>query len=193
MNFAVFASGYGGNLQAIIDAAKKKKIKAGLELVFSDKADAFALKRAQKSKIPTLCIDPKDFSSREEFDKAVLVQLKKHHIDFIVLAGYMRLLSGHFIRQYHGKVLNIHPALLPSFKGVHGIRDAFDHGVKVTGVTVHFVVEDMDAGPIIAQESVEIRPKDTLASLEARIHRAEHRLYPQAIDLFARGKVIFPR
>jgi len=193
MNFAVFASGYGGNLQAIIDAVKKKKIKAGLELVFSDKAGAFALKRAQKSKIPILCIDPKDFSSREEFDKAVLAQLERHKVDFIVLAGYMRLLSGHFIRQYHGKILNIHPALLPSFKGVHGIRDAFAHGVKVTGVTVHFVIEDVDAGPIIAQESVAVRPKDTLASLEARIHKAEHRLYPQAIDLFARGKVIFPR
>jgi phosphoribosylglycinamide formyltransferase-1 len=189
MNFAVLASGRGSNLQAIIDALKKKKIKASLKLVFSNKPDALALTRAQKAKIPTLHLTPKNYASREEFDKAVLECLQKAKIDFIVLAGYMRLLSGHFIRAYEGRILNIHPSLLPAFKGAHAIRDAFEAGVKVTGVSVHFVVEEMDAGPIIAQVPVLITPKDTITSLEHKIHKTEHGLYPKAIDGFARGKL----
>jgi len=189
VNFAVFVSGYGGNLQAVINAVKTKKIKADLKLVFSDKPQAYALKRAQKAKISTLCIKPEDFTAREDFDRAVLAHLKQHRIDFIVLAGYMRLLSGYFIRQYHGRILNVHPSLLPAFKGTRGIRDAFDYGVKVTGVTVHLVVEDVDAGPVIAQEVVAIAPRDTRQSLEAKIHKAEHKIYPKIIDLFARGKI----
>ena len=189
MRFAIFASGHGGNVQAIINAVRKKKIKADLNLVFSDKANAFALKRAQKAKIPTLHLNPKDYAGREDFDRAVLAYLKEHGIDFIVLAGYMRLLSGHFIRQYQDRILNVHPALLPAFKGAQGIRDAFDYGVKVTGVTVHFVVEAMDSGAIILQEAVNVGPKDTLESLESKIHAIEHRIYPQAIGLFACGKL----
>lgn len=181
MNFAVFASGHGGNLQAIIHAVQKKKIKAKLKLVFGDKPGAYALIRARKAKVPVLCLSPKDFAGREEFDRAVLAHLKEHRIDFIVLAGYMRLLSAHFIRQYRGRIINIHPSLLPAFKGTHGIRDAFNHGVKVTGVTVHFVIEDLDAGPIIAQQAVAVTPRDTLPSLEAKIHKAEHKLYPEVI------------
>ena len=189
MNFAVLASGHGGNLQAIINAVKKRKIKADLKLVFSDKAGAFALKRAAKAKIPALHLDPKDFADRGSFDTAVLEKLKVYNIDFVVLAGYMRLLSPRFIHAYADKILNIHPALLPAFKGTHGIRDAFDYGVKRTGATVHFVTTEMDAGAIIAQEIVAVTPKDTLASLEAKIHKAEHSIYPKAIDLFARGKL----
>ncbi len=190
-NFAVFASGHGGNLQAIINAVKAKKIRANLQLVFSDRADAFALQRAQKAKIPTLHLNPKEFAGREEFDRAVLAHLKAQSIDFIVLAGYMRLLSALFVQSYPNKIINIHPALLPSFKGVQGVRDAFEHGVKVTGITVHFVNEEMDAGAIIAQAPVTVGPKDTLGSLEEKIHRLEHRLYPQVIDLLARGKLIW--
>ncbi len=189
MNFAVFASGHGGNLQAIINAVKAKKIKAHLKLVVSDKVDAYALERARKAKIPCLGVSPKSFADRESFDRAILEHLKKHDIDFIVLAGYMRLVSGHFIDQYPDKVLNIHPALLPAFKGAYGIRDAFAYGAKVTGVTVHFVVEEMDAGAIIMQQAVTIGPKDSEESLARKIHRAEHQIYPKAIDLFARGKI----
>ena len=189
MNFAVFASGNGGNLQAIIGAVRAKKIRASLKLVVSDKADAYALVRARKAKIPTLYLNPKDFADREAFDRAVLGHLKEHKIDFIVLAGYMRLLSSHFIRQYAGKIINVHPALLPAFKGAHGIRDAFAYGVKVTGATVHFVVDEIDAGPIILQETAAVSPKDTEASVARKIHRVEHKIYPQAIDLFARGKL----
>ncbi len=189
MNFAVFASGNGGNLQAIISAVRAQKIRASLDLVVSDRADAYALVRARKAKVPTLCLDPKGFKDREAFDRAVLAHLKERDVDFIVLAGYMRLFSRHFIRQYPDKIINIHPALLPAFKGVQGIRDAFQYGVKVTGVSVHFVVEEMDAGTIILQEAVTVSPRDTESSLARKIHRVEHRIYPKAIDLFARGKL----
>lgn len=189
MNFAVLASGYGSNLQAIIKAVGKGQIKAGLKVVISDNKDAYALKRAQRSQIPAVYINPKDFSNRESFDRAIVAHLKKFKIDFVVLAGYMRLLSGYFIRQYPDKILNIHPSLLPAFKGLHGIKDAFDYGVTLTGPTVHFVVDEVDSGMIILQEPVRVAPKDTLESLEEKIHRAEHRLYPKAIDLFARGKL----
>ncbi len=189
MKFAVFASGYGGNLQALIDAVKRKKLKAQLAFVFSDKPESMALTRARKAKIPSLFLDPKGYAGREEFDWAVLKSLKERSIDFIVLAGYMRLLSKDFIDAYKNKILNIHPSLLPAFKGTSAIRDAFDYGVKVTGVTVHLVTLDMDSGPILAQSAVSVMPKDTRATLEARIHKAEHLLYPKIVDLFARGKL----
>ncbi len=188
-NFAVFASGHGGNLQAIINALKAKKIHASLKLVFSNKQEAYALVRAYKAGIPTLFINPHDFKTRESYDQAILVELKKHKIDFIVLAGYMRLISPDLIDHYPNKILNIHPSLIPAFKGAHGIRDAYDYGAKVTGVTVHFVVEEMDAGAIIAQVPVKIDDKDTLLSLEDKIHKAEHRIYPKVVDLFAKGKL----
>ena len=187
MNFAVLASGYGGNLQAIIDAVKKKKIKAHLKLVVSDRSDAFALVRAKKARVASVWINPKNYADRESFDRKVLQYLKEYKVDFVVLAGYMRLLSSHFIHQYPDKIINVHPALLPSFKGTHSIRDAFDYGVKVTGVSVHFVNEEMDAGKIIAQEAVKITPQDTLESLEKKIHRVEHKLYPTVIDWFAKS------
>jgi len=189
MNFAVLASGRGGNLKAIIDALKSGKIKADLKVVVSDKKDAYALEHARQAGIPAVFINPKDFSDRPSFDRAVVECLQEHKVEFIVLAGYMRLVSSYFIQQYPNKILNIHPSLLPSFKGTHAIKDAFDHGAKVTGPTVHFVVEEVDAGAIILQEAVRIEPQDTLVTLEEKIHQAEHRIYPQAIDLFVRGKL----
>lgn len=188
-NFAVFVSGHGGNLQAIIKAVKNKKINASLKLVFSNKQEAYALVRAYKAGIPTLYLNPHDFKSREEYDVAILKELKKHKIDFVVLAGYMRLVSGVFIDAYPNKILNIHPSLIPAFKGAHGIRDAYDYGAKITGVTIHFVVEEMDAGAIIAQMPVKIEDTDSLLALEDKIHKVEHRLYPKVIDLFAKGKI----
>ncbi len=189
MNFAVLASGRGSNLQAIIEAIKAGKIKADLKVVVSDKKDAYALEHARQAGIPDVFISPKDFQDRESFDRAVVERLREFNIDFVVLAGYMRLLSGYFIGQYPNKILNIHPSLLPDFKGAHAIKDAFEHSVAVTGVTVHIVVEEMDAGPIIKQESLPIEPHDTLESLEEKIHKLEHRIYPEVIDLFARGHV----
>ena len=189
MTFAVFVSGFGSNLQAIIDAVKKKQIKADLSLVVSDNPQSYALKRAFKAKIKTVIVNPKDFFNKETCDGAIIACLKREKIDFIVLAGYMRILSPLFIKNYKNYILNIHPALLPAFKGAHAIKDAFDFGVKVTGVTVHFVDEKVDHGAIIFQEAILVKPADTLASLEKRIHSMEHRLYPKAIDLFARKKI----
>ena len=189
MNFAVLASGRGSNLKAIIEAVKSGTIKAHLKAVFSDKKDAHAFEYARENKIPTVFINPKDFNDRESYDRALVERLQEFKIDFVVLAGYMRLLSSYFIRQYPDKILNIHPSLLPAFKGTHAIKDAFEGGVKVTGPTVHFVVEKVDAGAIILQELVGISPQDTVASLEEKIHQAEHRIYPKAIDLFVRGKL----
>lgn len=187
--FAVFVSGSGTNLQAIINAVKRGKIPAQIGLVVSDNKKAYALKRAQKANIKTLYVNPKSFPDRKKFDKEVLKHLKKERINFLVLAGFMRILSSVLLKSYPNKILNIHPALLPSFKGAHAIKDAFNYGVKVTGVTVHLVDDKVDHGPIILQEALEVRPKETLASLEKRIHALEHRLYPKAINLFIRGKV----
>ncbi len=189
MNFAVLASGRGSNLQAIIKAVKAGKIKAHLKVVISDKKDAYALEHARQADIPAVYIDPKDFHDRESFDRAIVERLRAFQVDFVVFAGYMRLVSSYFIQQYPNKILNIHPSLLPAFKGMHAIKDAFDHGVKVTGPTVHFVIDGMDDGPIILQESVRIDPGDTFESLKEKIHQAEHRIYPQAIDLFVQGKL----
>lgn len=190
MNIAVFASGNGTNLEALIDAGSAGKLAGGrIVLVVSDKPEAFALKRAEKAGIETLVLEAKGFSSREEYDKKIIERLKEKNIELVALAGFMRILSDGFIEEYKGKILNIHPALLPSFKGVHGIKDAFSYGVKVTGVTVHFVEKDLDAGPVILQESVRIEESDTLDTLEEKVHKIEHKLYPEAVRLFVSGKL----
>jgi phosphoribosylglycinamide formyltransferase 1 len=187
--FAVLASGNGSNLQAIIDALAAGKIAGRLVAVISDKANAFALERARKAGVPAVFVDPKQFVDREAFDRAVVAELKKFSADFVVLAGFMRIISQYFLDAYPQRILNIHPSLLPSFKGGRAIQDAFASGVKTTGVTVHFVNEILDGGAIILQEEVVISPEDTLESLEARIHKVEHVIYPKAIDLFTRGKI----
>ena len=189
MKFAVFASGNGSNLQAIIDAVKDSVIKAELVLVFSDNKKAFALKRAQDAGIKTLQLSRKDYATPQSYEREILIHLKEAGIDFIVLAGYMKILSPFFVKNFPKNILNIHPSLLPSFKGINGIKDAFTYGVKTTGVTVHFVDEKMDHGPIIAQEAVRITEDDDLKSLEEKIHKAEHRLYPKAISLFIDGRL----
>lgn len=188
-NVAVFASGRGTNLQAIIEAVKKGKLKVNLALVISDNSQAYALKRAQKAGLNYIFINPKEFATKEDFEKEIIKNLKKEKIDLIALAGFMRILSKNFVRMYKNKILNIHPALLPSFKGAHAIKDALTYGAKLTGVTVHFVDEKMDHGPIILQESVEITQKDTFASLEEKIHKVEHKIYPEVIKLFAQNKI----
>ncbi|MFH1798375.1 MAG: phosphoribosylglycinamide formyltransferase [Candidatus Omnitrophota bacterium] len=190
MNIAVFVSGNGSNLQALINARTAGLLaEVKIVLVVSDQPKAFAVERAKKAGIKTFVLEAKGFKSREDYDKKIIEQLQKEKIESIVLAGFMRILGGIFIEAYKGRILNIHPALLPSFKGIHGIRDAFEYGVKTTGVTVHFVDKEMDAGPVILQESVEIKEDDTLESLEERVHKVEHRLYPKALSLFAQGRL----
>jgi phosphoribosylglycinamide formyltransferase 1 len=186
---AVFASGFGSNLQALIDFNEKNDLGGDISLVFSNNADAAALKRASKYDIKAFHLDPADYVNREEFEKEILKVLKKERIDIIVLAGYMFLLTDLIINAYRNRILNIHPALLPSFKGTHGIKDAYDYGVKVSGVTVHFADAELDHGPIIMQEPVYIDQKDTVEKFEDKIHIAEHRIYPLAVKLLCQGRL----
>jgi len=188
MNFAVFASGFGSNLQAIIKAVKKGKLKARLALVVSDNKKAYALKLAKRAGIKNIFIDPALYKSKEDFEQEILKQLKLEKVDLIVLAGFMRIIGKTLLSNYPNSILNIHPALLPSFKGAHGIKDAFEYGVRITGVTVHFLDERMDHGPIILQGVIKVDDSDTLESLEKKIHQLEHKLYPEAIRLVAEGK-----
>lgn len=179
---AVFCSGRGTNLQAILDAVRRRRLRARVALMVSDNPGAYALVRARAAKVPAVVVDPRRFRSRGRHDRAVARLVDASGARLIVLAGYMRLLSAPFVRRYRGRILNIHPALLPSFPGRHAVRDALKHGAKVTGVTVHFVDEKIDHGPILLQEPVKIKEGDTEASLHERIHKVEHRLYPKAIQ-----------
>ena len=189
MNIAILCSGSGTNLQAIIDSVKSGYIPAKIALVASDNKDAYALTRAKQAGIDTLVLNKKDFTSREEFDKEIVKNLKKRGAELIVLAGFMRLLSPYFIKEYKNRIMNIHPALLPSFKGTRGIKDALESGVKVTGPTVHFVDEKLDHGPIILQKAVEVRGDDTEEALLERVHAEEHKIYPEAVKLFVEGRL----
>lgn len=188
-NIAVFASGNGSNFQAIANAAQKGRIKARLKLLVCDNPRAFALKRAERLKIETFLIERRNYVSKKEFEGVILKKLKKEHIELIVLAGYMRIIGASLLNKFKNRIINIHPSLLPAFKGSQAIRDAFDYAVKQTGVTVHFVDQDMDHGPIILQEPLEIAEKETRESLEKRIHRLEHKMYPRAISLLARNRL----
>lgn len=190
MNIAVFVSGNGTNLQALIAAEERDELSSGkIVLVVCDKPEAEAIKRAEKAGIKTFVHDGSKVSSREEYDKEVIEELKKENIELIVLAGFMRIISDLLIEEYYGRIINIHPALLPSFKGVHGVKDAFDYGVKVTGVTVHFVTKELDAGPVILQSQVLIEDDDSVDTLEEKIHAEEHKIYPLAVRLFVEGKL----
>lgn len=188
-NIAVFASGRGTNFSAIAQGVKRGRLKVNLALLVCDNPNAPVLDKAKKLGVKTILIKRGDFTSKQDFEEAIIRELRKNKIDLVVMAGFMRMLSPYFVKTCKNRIINIHPALLPSFKGSQGIKDAFDYGVKLTGVTVHFVDEEMDHGPIILQEEVAIKASDTLGSLEAKIHRVEHSLYPRAIGLIARGKV----
>jgi phosphoribosylglycinamide formyltransferase-1 len=187
---AVFASGNGGNLQALIDNSRDKKLgNSEIALVFSDNPAAYALKRARKAGISVCVLEKTGFAGREEYDRAAAAALDARGIDLVVLAGFMRILSPFFVRKYRGRLINIHPSILPSFKGAHGIKDAYDYGVKISGATVHFVTEDLDAGPIISQGAVGIKEGESADSFERRMHELEHKLYPEAVRLYVRGKL----
>jgi phosphoribosylglycinamide formyltransferase 1 len=188
-NVAIFASGNGTNFSAIARAVKKGSLKVNLALLVCDNPEAKVIGRAKELGIKVALVSREDFVSKDGFESRIVKHLKEEKIDLIVLAGFMRLLSKSLVVKYKGKIINVHPSLLPCFKGGHAIKDAFDYGVKVTGVTVHFVDELMDHGPIILQKEVIINNSDTLDGLEAKIHKIEHKLYPQAIDLFVKGKL----
>ncbi len=187
----VLISGRGTNLQAIIDAIQEGRLDARIGVVVSNKAQVEGLERAQKAAITTSVIEHKAFPSREAFDERVLEELREHEVDVVCLAGFMRILSPVLVRAFPNRVLNIHPALLPSFIGLHGQKQALEYGVKVSGATVHIVDEELDHGPILLQATVPVRGDDTEESLAARILKVEHRLYPEAIALLLDGKFKF--
>jgi len=188
--FAVFVSGSGSNLQAIIDAVNRGYIPGNIALVVSDNPQAYAVVRAKNAGIETFVFNPRAYPKREDYEEIIIQELNKREVEFIVLAGFMRVLTPFFIRKYKNKILNIHPALLPSFPGTHGVRDALNYGVKITGVTVHFVDEGIDTGPIILQEAEKVRDDDSEESLHQRLHEIEHRIYPKAIKLFIEDKLV---
>ncbi|MDC4204271.1 MAG: phosphoribosylglycinamide formyltransferase [Candidatus Manganitrophus sp.] len=189
LRLGVLVSGRGSNLEAILDAIKQGKLSARVAVVISNKKDAAALERAARYQVPAIFLDQTHYSRREEYDAAVLQQLKEFGVEFVVLAGYMRLVTPTLIQPYHDRIINTHPSLLPAFPGMHAQRQALSYGVRVSGCTIHFVDEEMDHGPIIAQASVPVFEGDTVEQLSERILAEEHRLLPQVLQLYAEGKL----
>jgi phosphoribosylglycinamide formyltransferase-1 len=185
----VLISGSGTNLQSIIDAIEAKKLDARIQVVLSNRADAYGLVRAAKHGIRTEVLDHKAFPSREAYDQELVDILRARNVELVILAGFMRLLSPVFVTAYSNRIMNIHPALLPSFPGLHVQKKAVEHGVRFSGCTVHFVNEECDEGPIIIQAVVPVFPDDTEETLAARILKQEHRIYPRAIQLYSEGRL----
>ena len=185
----VLASGRGSNFQAVIDSIRNGNIPATCVRLFTDNPDAFAIERARTADIPVTIVDFSRFPSREAYEQSLLKELKKSRADLLVLAGYMRILGSGIVAEFTGRMINIHPALLPSFPGLHGQRQALQHGVKVAGCTVHFVDENLDGGPIIVQRCVPVQKGDDEETLSARILEQEHRCLPEAIRLFCEGRL----
>ena len=186
---AVLVSGRGSNLQAIIDSIDREELDAHLSIVISNTKDAMALKRAEKHGIKTIFIDPSNYSSSKEYDKALVLKLKEFSIDLICLAGYMRILGEEVIQTFEKKIINIHPSLLPAFPGLNAQKQAINHGVKFSGCTVHFVDSGVDSGPIILQTVVPVYDNDDEKSLSKRILEQEHYLYPKAIKMIQENKI----
>lgn len=189
LRIAVFASGQGTNFQAIADAVQVGKLDVTIELLVCDKPSAPVVERARRAGVNTFVFTPKEYPSREAYETDIIAELRQREVDLIVLAGYMRIITPVLVEPYYGRMINIHPSLLPAFPGVNGIGQALEYGVKMTGVTVHFVDGGLDSGPIIAQTAVEVAGDDTEASLAERIHAAEQSLLPSVIQLIAEGRV----
>lgn len=189
LRVGVLASGRGSNLQAILDATRAPGFPARVVIVICDRERATALERARAAGVEALWMNPKDYADRESYDAALVKELNARRVGLMCHAGWMRILSAVYIRAFAGRAMNIHPSLLPSFPGLHAQRQALDHGAKVAGATVHFADEGVDTGPIIAQASVPVHDDDTEETLAARILVEEHRLYPEAVRLFAEGRL----
>jgi phosphoribosylglycinamide formyltransferase 1 len=186
---AVLISGRGSNMASLIDAAKDASYPADIALVLSNRPDAAGLTKAREAAIATAVVDHTTFKQREAFEQAVQAALDQHRIDIICLAGFMRLLTPGFVKRWQGRLINIHPALLPAFKGLDTHERALAAGVKIHGASVHFVIPEMDSGPIIVQAAVPVRDDDTAETLAARVLAVEHRIYPRALKLVAQGRV----
>jgi phosphoribosylglycinamide formyltransferase-1 len=190
---AIFASGFGSNLQAVLDSTRKGALNASVALVVSDKKDAFALTRAKEAGIEAIHMSPKTFATREEYDAALADLVERKEIAWVVLAGFMRILSAAFVRPLLGRIINIHPALLPAYPGTHSIARAYEAREKRIGVSVHFVDEGIDTGPIIAQDAIDVSEGESLESVEKRVHELEHSMYPRALAEVFAGKIQFAR
>ena len=188
---AILVSGSGTNMQNLIMECHNGRIPAQAKVVISDNPQAGALERARNYGVPVVVVDRKAFKTKAEFEFEIMKRLDGEGIDYIVLAGFMRILSPEFVRKYKGKIINVHPSLLPAFPGAHGIKDAFEAKVKETGVTVHFVDEGVDTGKVILQKKVPIAPEDTLETLESKVHAAEYELYPEALRRVLRREISF--
>lgn len=178
---AVFASGNGSNFQAIVDAIQDGRLQASCELLICDKPNAKVLERAKRANIPAFVFEIQKYANKTAFEEAILQKLREYDVEFIALAGYMRLIGPTLLEAYEQKIVNIHPSLLPAFPGLDAIGQAFRAGVKVTGVTIHYVDSGMDTGPIIAQKAVELSDDETEESLREKIHALEHKLYPETL------------
>lgn len=189
VNIGVLVSGSGTNLQALIDARESGSLPARIACVISNRTDAFALERAKKHGIPAIHLDHRSFAGRDHYDAALVNLLGEHGVDLVVLAGFMRIVTPVLLNAFPNAVMNIHPALLPAFPGLHAQQQALEYGVKVTGCTVHFVDAGTDTGPIIIQAAVPVLEGDSVESLSNRIQIEEHRIYPEAVRLFTEGKL----
>ena len=193
VRLGVLLSGRGSNLQAVIDAVEAGTLSATIAVVISNKKDAAGLERARKHGVPDVFLDPKPFAgqpdSRDAYDRALLDLLRKHDVELVLLAGYMKIVTPILVKAYEHRMMNIHPSLLPSFPGLDVQKKAIDHGCKIAGCTVHFVTEGVDEGPIIIQAAVPIHETDTPEILAARILEQEHRIYPRAVRLYAEGRL----
>jgi phosphoribosylglycinamide formyltransferase-1 len=189
LGIGVLASGRGSNFQSIIDAVERGYLRVTLKMLITDNPAAFAIERAKKHGIEYLVMRPAEFVSREDYFARIAAELKRRGVGLVVLAGFMRIVGKPLIDAFRHRIMNIHPALLPSFPGLHGQRQALDYGVKISGCTVHFVDEGMDTGPVIIQAAVPVKDDDTEDSLSARILAFEHKIYPEAIKLFSEGRL----
>lgn len=185
----VLVSGRGTNLQSILDAIGKGEVPAEVGVIISNKETAPALERGRQHGVESIFLNPKDFASREAYDRELVTLLNARDIDLVCLAGYMKILTAGFIRAFAGKIINIHPSLLPAFPGLDVQQKALDHGVKFAGCTVHFVEEEVDTGPIVLQAVVPVQDGDTAETLSARILEQEHKIYPRAIQLIAENRL----
>lgn len=189
VNIGILASGRGSNFQSIIDEIEAGRIAASIKLLIVDNAGAYAIERAKKHRIDYLYLDPRASESRDAYFSVIAVELQKRGVELVALAGFMRIVRKPLIDAFPNRIMNIHPALLPAFPGLHGQKQAAEYGVRISGCTVHFVDEGMDTGPVIIQAAVPVCPDDTEDTLSARILKLEHRIYPEAIRLYAEGRL----
>jgi phosphoribosylglycinamide formyltransferase-1 len=186
---AVFASGSGTNFQAIVDAVASGKLDVSVELLVCDRPQAPVVERAKQAGVSAFVFYPRDYTSREQYEAEIIRHLEARQIDLIIMAGYMRLITDALVKPYYGKIINVHPSLLPAFPGVNAIAQAYSYGVKLTGVTVHFVDGGLDSGPVIAQRAIPVSDEDSEAALTERIHALEHTLLPEAIQWYREGRI----